>query len=645
MLRSIQQRDLDRNRWIKISMGVILVLICVSMVVTLVPGLMSGPTGDQSPDAVATIAGQTISINDFQQQFDQVTRNQSVPQMMRGIYANQLLNDMVFRDALEYEAGIMGIQVTSQDEAERIRELIPSAWSGNTWLKDRYIAAVQQQTGMSVDQFESALHDQMVMDKFREMVTAGVTVSPAEIQQEFRWRNEKVKIDYALIKPSDLASTIHPTDAELSAWFAKNLGKYQIPEKRSAHYALLDLTKLRASTQVSDDELKAYYNSNIDQFKVENRVHVEDILFKTVGKTDAEVAEIRKTAEGVLMQAKKGANFEDLAKKYSDDDASKAKGGDLGWIVQGQTVPEFEKVAFGLPKGQISDLVQTQYGFQIIKVLDHEQAHTKTFDEVRASILQPVMDQKVTDEANNISDQMAAAVRQSDRQSLDDLAKKFNLEVGETQPSSVTEAVGQLGNTPDLHQVLFSLHPGELSQPLPIDNGYVILTVTKIVPGHQGTLAEVHDQALADYQKEKSIDLARARVDQLSKLVQGGQSFDQAAKSLGLMVKTSDSFARNGSIPDVGTGRQVDAAFDMMVGQVGAPVQIDSNWLLYRVVSHDAPNPDDLAQQKDAIQQQLLQTKQSAAFEAFHNALVDQLKSEGKLTINADLMKRFTSPS
>jgi peptidyl-prolyl cis-trans isomerase D len=645
MLRSIQQRDLDRNRWIKISMGVILVLICVSMVVTLVPGLMSGPTGSESPDAVATIAGQSISINEFQQQFDQVTRNQSVPQMMRGIYANQLLNDMVFRDALDYEAGLLGIQVTAQQEAERIRELIPSAWSGNTWLKDRYAAEVQQQTNMTVDQFESALHDQMVMDQFREMVTAGVTVSPAEIEQEFRWRNEKVKIDYALIKPSDLAASIRPTDAELSAWFAKNLGKYQIPEKRSARYALLDLTKLRASTQISDDELKAYYNANIDQFKVENRVHVEDILFKTVGKTDAEIAEIRKQAEDVLKQAKKGGNFEDLAKKYSDDDASKVKGGDLGWIVEGQTVPEFEKVAFGTPKGQISDLVQTQYGFQIIKVLDHETAHTKTFDEVRASILQPVTDQKVTDEANNISDQMAAAVRQSDRQPLDDLAKKFHLDLGETQPVSVTDPVGQLGNTPDLHQVLFSLHPGELSQPLPIDNGYVILTVKDILPGHQGTLAEVHDQALADYQKEKSIDLARSRADQLSKLVQGGQSFDQAAKSLGLTLKTSDSFARNGSIPDVGTGRQVDAAFNMMVGQVGAPVQIDSNWLVYRVVSHDAANPDDLAKQRDAIEQQLLQTKQNAAFEAFHNALVDQLKSEGKLTINTDLMKRFNSPS
>jgi peptidyl-prolyl cis-trans isomerase D len=103
----------------------------------------------------------------------------------------------------------------------------------------------------------------------------------------------------------------------------------------------------------------------------------------TVGKTDAEVEEIKKKAQDILSQAKKSANFEDLAKKYSEDPGTKDKGGDLGWIVQGQTVAEFEKVAFSLPKGSISDLVKTQYGFHIIKIIDKETAHTKTFDEVR----------------------------------------------------------------------------------------------------------------------------------------------------------------------------------------------------------------------------------------------------------------------
>jgi peptidyl-prolyl cis-trans isomerase D len=645
MLKSIQQRDLDRNRWIKITMGVILGLIIISMVVTLIPGLMSGTTGASSPDAVATVAGDNITVSDFQQEFEQVTRNQTVPPMLRSAYAKQLLDQMIFQRALAYEANRLGIRVTPEEETRRIKEIMPAAWSGDTWLKDRYASEVQRATGMSVSEFETYLQNEMLLEKFRELTTDGLNVSQQEIEREFRWRNEKVKIDYAVVKPSDLASSIHPSEAELAAWFAKNSSHYQIPERRSARYALLDLSKLRAATTVSDDALRAYYNSHIDDYKVENRVNVEHILFKTVGKTDAEIAEIRQKAEDVLKQAKHGANFEDLAKKYSEDEGTKAKGGALGWIVEGQTVPEFQQAAFSLPKGAISDLVKTQYGFHIIKVLDRETAHTKPFEEVRDSILQPFLEQKVSAEANDIYNQMAAAIRQSDRQSLDDLAKKFNLELGVTALASATDPILPLGNSPELHAALFSLHTGELSRPIETDNGYVILTLKDIQPPHQATLAEVADRVLSDYQKEKSADLAASRAEELSKRARAGEDFDRVAKSLDLTVKMSDPVARAGSFPDIGSARQISAAFDMQVGQVSAPAETGSNWFVYRVVSHDAPDPADLAAQKKDIEQQLLQTKAAAAFEAFHTALIERLKKEGKLKINSDVMNRITSSS
>jgi peptidyl-prolyl cis-trans isomerase D len=644
MLKSIQQRDLDRNRWIKITMAVILGLIIVSMVVTLIPGLMSGTVGG-SPDAVASVDGHDITVTDFQREFNEVTRNQAVPEMMRGIYARQILDQMIFQRALEYEAGRLGIQVTPDEQTEQLKQILPAAWVGGVWQKDRYVDEIQTRMGMTVEQFESAVRDQMLQQKFQRLVTDGLTVSPAEIEREFRWRNEKVVIDYVLVRPADLAPAIHPSDADLAAWFAKNSARYQMPEKRSARYALLDLAKLRSNTQVGDDVLRAYYTANIDQYKVENRVHVEHILFKTIGKTDAEVAEIRQKAEAVLKQAKSGANFEELAKKYSEDDATKPKGGDLGWIVDNQTVPEFQQAAFSLPKGAISDLVKTEYGFHIIKVLDREAAHTKSFEEVRDSILQPVLDQKVNAEANNISDELAAAIRRSDRQSLDDLAKKFNLDLGETPLVSATDTVGQLGNSPDLHRALFEMHTGELSQPIQIESGFVVLEVKDIAPAHQATLAEVHDRVLADYQQEKSIDLARARAEELAKRAQAGEALDQAAKSLGLTAKISDPIARAGSIPDVGTGKQLEAAFNMLAGQVSPATQVGSNWVVYRANSHEAPDPGEFAKQKDAIQEQLVQTKQNMAFEAFHTALVDRLKKEGKLTVNSEAMNRVTHSS
>ena len=645
MLKTIQQRDRHGKRWVKIAMTVFLGLICLSMLTYLIPGLFSGGVGNASPDAVASINGQSITVDDFQREFTQATQNQSVPAMMRSIYAQQILDQMIFQQALDYEATRLGLQVTPDEESDRLKQIFPDSWLGGVWQKDRYVDEVQQRTGMSVPQFESAMRDDMLQQKFRQLITDGITVSPAEVAQEFRWRNEKVAIDYALIKPSDLAGTIHPSDADLAAWFAKNASHYQIPEKRSGRYALLDLAKLRANTQVSDDALRAYYNANISQYKVENRVHVEQILFKTVGKTDAEIAEIRKKAEDVLKQAKHGSNFEDLAKKYSEDDATKPKGGDLGWIVEGQTVPEFQQAAFSLPKGAISDLVKTQYGFDIIKVLDHEDAHTKSFEEVRDSILQPMLDEKVNNEANNISDQMAAAVRQSDRQSLDDLAKKFDLETGDIPPVSATEPVGPLGSAPALDQAFFQMNPGEISQPIQVDTGFAIVTVKSILPAHQAALAEVHDRVLADYQHEKSIEVAQQRAQELAKRTQGGENFDQAAKALGLTVKTSDPFARSGSIPDVGTGKQLEAAFDMSIGQVSPAAKIEDNWVVYRVASHSAPDPTELAKQEGTIEQQLLQTKQNAAFEAFHTALVNRLEKEGKLLINSEAMNRIVHPS
>ena len=139
----------------------------------------------------------------------------------------------------------------------------------------------------------------------------------------------------------------------------------------------------------------------------------------------------------------------------------------MGWIVEGQTVPEFQQAAFTLPKGSISDLVKTQYGFHIIKVLDHETAHTKTFDEVKSTIEPTVLDEAVNAKANEISDQMAAAVRQSNHQSLDDLAKKFNLEVGDTAAWRLPPSRSAHSGTPrKCTTALFQLRPGELSQPI-----------------------------------------------------------------------------------------------------------------------------------------------------------------------------------
>src|SRR5712692_5120040 len=628
----------SRKTGLRILLGAVVLVLGGSMLLYLVP--QTPGTGEaSSTDTIAKVGDETVSTAEVRQQLAEIQQRNPVPKQLESLYARQILNQLIFQKEMEYEAKRLGIRVSDQEQADRIRQFLPTAYNGDTFVgRDRYASEVQARFQLTVPVFEELIRQGLLQDKFRKLVTDGVSVGPSELQDEFKYKNEKVKLDYAFIKPEDLESKITPDDAEIKAAYEKNKSRFQVPEKRIVSYGLIDLNRLRQTAQLSDDELKAQYQQNIQQYQVPNRVHVQHILLMTVGKTDAEVEEIRQKAEDVLKQAKKGAKFEDLAKKYSEDPGTKDKGGDLGWLTQGQTVPEFEKTAFGLDKGKMSDLVKTQYGFHIIKVLDKETAHTKPFDEVKDSIKTPLLLAKADKLASDESDQLSATIRRSNKVSLDDLAKQFHLTLGETRPVTAVDPILELGNS---KEAIFRLHQDELSLPIRTDRGYLVLSVKQIQPTHPGSLEEVRDKIVAELKQQKSTELARAKAEDLAKRVKAGEKFDAAAKSLGLEAKSSDLFARNGSISGAVSGKQVSAAFQLKPGDVGAPLNLGANWFVYRVAEKEEPNPADFEKQKKELTDQVLQTKRNLAFEAFRTSLETRLKQEGKLQIMSDKMKGF----
>jgi peptidyl-prolyl cis-trans isomerase D len=631
----------DRQKlFSRILLGAVVLVLAGGMLLYLVP-TMPG-TGDAAPDTVATVGDQTVSMAEVRQQLQEIQQRNQVPKQLESLYVRQILNQLIFQKEMEYEANRLGIHVSDQERADRIRQFLPTAYNGDTFVGiDRYAAEVQARFQMTVPVFEDLIRQGLLQEKFRKLVTDGISVGPAELQDEFRYRNEKVKLDYAMIKPEDLEAKITPDEAEIKATYEKNKSKYQVPEKRVVRYALVDVNQVRQNTQISDDELKVQYQQDIQQYQVPNRVHVQHILLMTVGKTDAEVEEIRQKAEDVLKQAKKNGKFEDLAKKYSEDPGTKDKGGDLGFITQGQTVPEFEKTAFTLPTGSISDLVKTQYGFHIIKVLDKETAHTKPFEEVKESIKSPLMLSKADKQASEIADKLSAAIRQSNKTSLDELAKQFHLTVGETRPVSALDPILELGNAKEVKDAVFGQRAGELSLPIHSDRGYLVVSVKSVLPAHQGTLEEVRDRVVSDLKQQKGVELARQKAEDLEKRVKAGEKFDAAAKALVLEPKTSDAIARNGTIPGAASGKQLSAAFQMKPGDLAPPLNLGANWLVYRIADKQEPNAADFEKQKKDLTEQVLQSKRNTAFEAFRTTLEARLKQEGKLKIMPDKLKGF----
>lgn len=630
----------QRKLGVRILLGAVIGVLGIGMLSYLLP---TGPTADsESNDTVAKIGDQTVSLAEVRQQLSEIERRNQVPKPLEGLYARQILTQLVYTKEVQYEANRLGIKVTNEETADRVKQFLPTAFNGDSPVgMDQYAQQVQQRFGMTVPVFEDLIKQGLLEEKFRRLVTDGVSAGPNELMEQFRYQNEKVKLAYALIKPEDLEAKITPADVEIKEAYEKSKGQYQIPEKRAVEYGLVDLTKLRQGVQISDDELKIKYQQDIAQYQVPNRVHAQHILFMTVGKPDAEVDEIKNKAEDVLKQAKKGTKFDELAKKYSEDPGTKDKGGDLGWIVQGQTVPEFEKAAFSQQPGSISDLVKTQYGFHIIKVLEKETAHTKPFDEVKDSIRAPLMLAKADNDASSVADQLATAIRKSNRTPLAELAKEYHLQVAQTRAVAATEPLLELGNSPEVRDTIFRLREGEVSSPVRTDRGYVVLTLKQVLPSHQGSLEEVRDKIAASLKQEKAQQAARSKAEELSKRAKAGEKFDAAAKALRLDPKTSDEFSRAGSIPGVGSGKQVSAAFGMKPGDVSAPQNLGLNWLVYRVEAKKEANLTDFEKQKKDLTEQVLNEKRGLAYEAFRSSLEERLKQEGKLKLMPEKLKGF----
>jgi peptidyl-prolyl cis-trans isomerase D len=635
---------MERNKLgTRIVLGVFVGMIGIGMLLYLVPG--QAGTDASGVDVVATVDGQPVTRTQVQQQLQRIQAGQQIPAALAPLYAQQIIDQLVFEKELEVEAQRLGVSVSDAELADRIKLLLPTAYENGQFVgSTEYAAQIGQRFQMGVEEFEELVRQSLVQEKVGALVSAGVTFSPDEVAAEFRRKNEKVRIEFAVIHPDALESQVQVTDADLNAFYDKNKVKYLVPEQRVVRYVLIEPGQLVSKVNIPQSELESTYNQHLNSFKVPERVQISQILFKTMGKTDAEMAEIRKRAADVDAQAKKGAKFEDLAKKYSED-PTKDKGGDTGWIVHGQAMPELEKVAFSLPKGEVSDVIQTQIGIYIIKVTDKEQAHTKTLSEVMPILQGALAKQKADAMADDIAQKIGDQLRQTAKPSLDAIAKQFDLTPAETTPLGVSDSAPELGNAPEIKETILRLRIGDVSQPVRTDRGYVVLAIKNISPAHQGTIAELHGKIVADYRHEKSVEMARQRASDLAKRAQSGEDFAKAAKALGLEMKTSDEVARDGSITGAGSVKQYPAAFTLPVGKTGDPVFLGSDWVVYRVADHQQPNQADFDKQKKDIETQLVDAKRQLAFESFKSALEAQMRKEGKLNYNAEALKQLTRPS
>lgn len=632
----------SREKSVRIVLGALLLLVALSMLTYLVPNYNTG--GPARADQVVASVGPTdITVAEVQQVIQNAMKGKQLPPQLVSTYIPQMVDQMVSERALAYQAERLGLTVSDADLRDAIQQILPNLFPDGKFVGKDIYAQVLAQQDLTIPQFEADLRRQVLISKLRDIATEGTVVTPFEIENAYKQKEEKLKIEYVKIPADKYKAEAQPTQAEIQDYFKVNHAQYNQPESKNLTILIADQAKIGEGLNPTDAELMKMYNQNQDQFRTKERVHARHILLMTQGKTPAEDAKIRAQADDLLKQIKAGGNFEELAKKYSQDPGSASKGGDLGWVERGQMVPEFEKACFSLKPGETSGVIKTEYGYHIVQVLAHEQAHLQTFDEVKSQLATQWKNQRVNQMMQQISDQAQAALAK-DPMHPEKVAEQFHMQLVKAENVVPGKSLPEIGTNADFDQSIAGLQTGQVSQAVALPgNKIAMAVVTGVQPSRPSTLAEVESQVRDTLSATKLKQVMQKHAQELyDKAKADGGDLAKAAKSMGLEAKKSDDFTRTGAIEGLGSAAYFQPGFSQPVGSIVGPfAEPDGAWVVGKVLEHVPADMSKLAEQRATIRDDIKGQRARERASLFDLGIRDQLKQEGKLKYHQDVIDQL----
>jgi peptidyl-prolyl cis-trans isomerase D len=629
----------SREKSVRILLGALLVVVGLSMLTYLIPSYNSG--GSSTDVVVAEVGGEAITLPQIQRIVQTQLRGRNMPPEVLPAYVPQLIDSVINEHALAYQAQKMGFEVTDAQIGDAIRTYIPNLFQDGKFVgKDAYAAVLAQQN-LSIGEFETEMRRQLLITRLRDVAVQGVVVTPQEIEAEFKKRNDKIKIEYVKLTADKYKAESQATPEEIQRYYEQNKVQYTQPEKRNLAILIADQAKIEQSVNPTDTDLQKMYTQNQAAFRTPEQVKVRHILLMTQGKPPADDAKTKAQAEDLLKQVRSGANFGDLVKKYSEDPGSKDKGGEYTIQRNGQMVPEFEAAAFRLKPGE-SEIVKTTYGYHVFQVINHEAARLKPFEEAKPQLAVEWKKQRVNDIMQQISDK-AQALLQKDPTHPEKVAADLNMQLVRADGIESGQPVPEIGVSPDFDQSIVGLKKGEVSQPVALPGNKIALAVvTDVIPPRPSTLAEAQEKIKAYITNSKSNSAVQNHARELvEKSKAAGGDLVKVGKSMGLEVKTSSDFARNGAVEGVGSATYFGQAFLSPDGTILGPIGTPDGQVVAKVVAHVAADATQFAAQRNQIRDELKTQKARDREALFEAGLRESLVQSGKIKIHKDVIDRL----
>jgi len=591
-----------------------------------------------SSDWAARIDGQAIPT----QEFLEVARRQDeyYRRLLSGQYeamkknlnvGTQAIQSLIDRRLVLQDARAQGLLATKEEISRAIVENpnFKDA-SGNFVGKDRYAEFIGQNVDGGVETYERGLGDDILARKWIDVMTAGAEVTDAELEKAWTARNVRAAADYVFVPSSAVTFDTTVDASAAAAWYAAHLDDYKRPEARKVRLVVVDRQSQLTAVAVSDADVKADYDAHAADYARPEQRRARHILFKIPpGATDADKAAVRELAASVLARVKKGEDFGALARSMSQDPVSAPQGGDLGWFGRGAMVKPFDEAVFSTAPGQYTAVVETDYGFHVIQVVDARAAGAIPYDEVKDAIRKRLELQRAQDLAVTAAQRLAAEVKSPT--DLDAAAAKAGLKV-EDRVISSDDRAADLGPSPEFASAIAALQPGQVSSPLGVARGLAIVACVEVLPPAVRPQSEVMDRITSDVLNDRGRQAALA----VARRIAAAASLEAGAKAAKLEVKQSGDLQAGALLPGVGASPDLDAALfgsGTHVGVRGA-VETPGGAVAYQITRHDVFDPAKFEADRAALKDQVLQQQRDQMTQGF----IELLRQKHTIELNQPLI-------
>ena len=595
---------------------------------------------DAQVQIIVTVDDEPITLQEFQRAYRNVEANyrevykeRFTPELAQQMnLRQQTLDQLVDTKLLAKEARRIGFRASDEDVRQEIAAS-PTFHSYGSFSPDRYRRLLRY-LRMTPQEFEEQQRNRLVIQRFQKFIDGSIRATDYEVEELFRFEQEQVNLAFLKIASADLVDTVTVTEQQVREFYTNNTESFRIPERVRLHYVSYAPEDFAAEASVSEEEVLDFYNTHKNErFTEEKQVQARHILFSLAeGISDEREADTRSTAQGILERVRAGEDFAALAEEYSQDTGTASNGGDLGFFGRGRMVKPFEEAAFDMEVGQVSDLVETTFGFHIIKVEAIQPERIKPLEEVTDTVTEELLERK----SRAIAEQRAREDRKNiaEGMTLPQFAESVGLEAKETPLVNQNETIPGLGRRPQLVETALGQSPGQISDPVQVEDTWFLVSLTERAPSRIPEFTAVQEEAEEQYRSEQAERLAQEKADKLLTKLKETRDLASLAKAEALTVEETGAFARQGGyIPKIGVVPNLKTEAFRLTPE--APVASRSytwggNTFIAVLQEYMPADSEQLEAQRDDLRQSLLQRKKTAA----HQELTKYLKERAKIEYN-----------